>query len=183
MTSIFPTRRLVALAGALALIAPGAALAQSAAAPAAHAPAAVRSDAREQVPAALLGMWKADIAASVYTSTPPREALRSFQYTADGKVLVTFMTLGADGSTTLGHWAAQVDGTPGLEYHSNAGSTPYNVINFTRVDARNFNLVVSRGGVVNITGTYLLSEDGQTLTYTYMAGGKETTIVYRHWTA
>jgi hypothetical protein len=184
MTSFLSARRVAAFVSALTLIAPGVALAQAAPAPApAAAPAHVRSDAREQVPAALLGMWKADIAASTYSSTPPREALRSFQYTADAKVLVTFMTVGADGAVTMGHWAAQVDGTQALEYHSNAGSTPYNVVTLTKVDERNFNLVVSRAGVTNITGTYLLSEDGQTLTYKYVAGGKETTVVYRRWTA
>ena len=181
MTSSFSARRIAAFVSALALIAPGAALAQTAAAPTA-APH-VRSDAREQVPAALLGMWKADIAASAYTSTPPREALRSFQYTADAKVLVTFMTVGADGNVTMGHWAAQVDGSEALEYHSNAGSTPYNVVTLSKVDERNFNLVVSRAGVTSITGTYLLSEDGQTLTYKYTASGKDTTVVYRRWTA
>jgi hypothetical protein len=182
MTSLPLRRRAAVFVSAMALCLPGLALAQTAA-PAAPAPAAVRSDAREQVPAALLGVWKADIAASTYTSTPPREALRVFQYSADGKVLVMFLTVAANGSVSNGHWSAQVDGSDALEYHSNYGSTPYNVVTLTKVDDRNLNLVVSRNGVVSITGSYLLSEDGQTLTYKYLAGGKETTILYRRWTA
>ncbi len=176
-----PLRRCATiLVSAIAISLPAMALAQTAT-PAAPSPPAVRSDAREQVTAALLGIWKADIAASTYASTPPREALRVFQYTADGKVLVMFLTVAANGSVSNGHWSAQVDGGEALEYHSSYGSTPYNIVTLTKVDARNFNLAVSRHGVVSITGSYLLSEDGQTLTYKYQTGGRETTILYRRW--
>ena len=163
----------------LALAAAAAFLAAAPAAVAAPAPggAAAHRDAREQVPPALLGMWKADLAASTYPGAKPRSALRSFQYTADGKVLVTFMTLNAAGAYSTGHWAAQLDGSPGIEYHSAAGSIPYNEVVFKKVDERNFTLAVYRNGAQNLAATYELSADGQTLTYRY----PQTVIVYRRW--
>jgi hypothetical protein len=134
-------------------------------------------DAREQVPPALLGMWKVDIAASTYGGTKPKAALRSFQYTEGGKVLVTFMTLNAAGAYSSGHWAAQLDGTDGIEYHSSAGSIPYNIVRLTKVDERNLVLAVLRHGQETMSATYQLSEDGKTLTYAYGSN----ILVYRKW--
>lgn len=139
--------------------------------------AADHRDARELAPAALIGPWQADIAASTYAHTKPVKEYRTFQYDADGKVLVTFMNVNAKGDYATGHWAAQLDGTPGIEYHSAAGSIPYNVVSFKKVDDNNFTLVVSRNGVVSIQATYTLSVDGKTLTYAY--GGN--TVIYHHW--
>ncbi|WP_338333603.1 hypothetical protein [Acetobacter sp. LMG 32666] len=135
------------------------------------------TDARQQVPDALLGPWKADISASHYTDPPPRKALRFFSYTEGGKVLVTFMTLTAKGQFSSGHWAAQVDGTPAVEYHSQGGSIPFNVVYFTKVDDYNYHLVVKRNGKLEITADYSLSKDGKTLFYRY--GGTE--VVYHRW--
>jgi hypothetical protein len=139
--------------------------------------AAEHRDARENVAAGLIGPWKADIAASSYKGPKPVKALRTFQYDADGKVLVTFMTVNAKGEYSTGHWAAQVDGTPGVEYHSAAGSIPFNVVNFKKVDDSNYTLVVSRNGHVDIEATYSLSADGKTLTYAY----QDNTIIYHRW--
>src|SRR3546814_12117857 len=73
------------------------------------------TDAREKAPEGLIGMWKADIQASTYKGTKPQAAWRSFAYTGGGKVLVSFATRSASGAITSGHWAAQVDGPPGIE--------------------------------------------------------------------
>ncbi len=134
-------------------------------------------DAREQVPAALIGPWKVDMEASRYAGNKPRAALRTFQYTADGKVLVTFMTYGANGSYSTGHWAAQVDGTPGIEYHSSAGAMPYNVVSFKKISETTLNLTVTRHGKVTLEAVYTLSADGKMLTYAY----GDNSIVYRRW--
>ena len=168
------TLRSLALALPLALTA---SMALSSVGHAQTTPPAAVTDAREMVPSALLGVWKADVAASTYASTPPREQLRIFQYTEDAKLLVMFLNQSANGGQSGGHWAVQVDGTPGIEYHSNHGSTPYNVVTLTKADARTFDLTVARGGEVNLTGRYTLSEDGSTLAYTYGA----TRILYRRW--
>ena len=135
------------------------------------------TDALQQVPNALLGPWKADIAASHYTDPPPRKALRFFSYTEGGKVLVSFMTLNAKGQFSSGHWAAQVDGTPAVEYHSQGGSIPFNVVYFTKTDDYNYHLVVKRNGKLEITADYSLSKDGKTLSYRY--GGTE--VIYHRW--
>lgn len=134
-------------------------------------------DAREQVPPALLGIWKVDMVSSTYSGTRPKAALRSFQYTQDGKVLVTFMTLTAAGVYSAGHWAAQLDGSDAIEYHSSAGSIPYNVVRLIKVDERNLQLTVLRHGQVSMSATYQISEDGATLTYKY----GNNVLVYKRW--
>lgn len=145
--------------------------------PASPAPEAHR-DARELVPAALIGPWKADIEASRYAdNNKPRVSLRTFQYTAEGKLLVTFMTLSAKGAYSTAHWAVQVDGTPGIEYHSAAGSIPYNVVTLKKISETTLNLTVSRHGQVSIEAVYTLSADGKTLTYAY----GDNNIVYHRW--
>lgn len=146
-------------------------------------PAREIRDARELAPDALLGVWKADVAASTYASAAPREQLRVFQLTEDGKLMVIFLTLNARGVQSGGHWAVQLDGAPGEEYHSSRGSIPYNVITLTMRDPRNYDLTVTRGGVLDLTGGYVLSEDGSTLTYNYGEGQGATSIVYRRWEA
>jgi len=135
-------------------------------------------DPRELAPNALIGYWKADLAASTFPGAKPASAIRSFAFTEGGRVLVSFATRSADGKITFGHWAAQVDGTPSLEYHSNGASIPWNVVSWKVVGEGRLALTVSRGGQPTIEATYQLSPDGQTLTYSY----DKTVIVYRRWT-
>lgn len=141
------------------------------------APSAAERDAREQAPDGLIGMWKADLDASTFSGSTPKALLRSFAYTEGGRVLVSFSTHNAAGNVTSGHWAAQVDGTPGLEYHSSAGAIPYNVVSWRVTAPGQLTLTVSRHGEMNLEAVYQLSEDGQTLTYSY---GRNS-IVYRRW--
>ncbi|WP_421729559.1 hypothetical protein [Brevundimonas sp.] len=142
---------------------------------------AMKRDARERAPAALLGVWEADIAASTY-STPPRQHLRSFFYTAEGKLMVSFLTLGADGRQSAGHWAVQLDGTPGLEYFAANGSTPYAEIRLTPVDAQTFTVTNTYAGEQASTASYVLSNEGQTLTITRTPkSGNRSVVVYHRW--
>lgn len=141
-------------------------------------------DPREMAPAALLGVWKADIAASTYGANPPREHFRSFQYTEDGKVMVHFGTINAAGAMSHGHWALQLDGTPGYEYLSTNGSMAEAEIRLTKVDEYTLNLTNSMHGKVNSTATYKLSPNGDTLTLTRNpTSPNPVKIVYRRWTA
>jgi hypothetical protein len=140
-------------------------------------PAPFHRDARELAPVALIGLWKADLAASSFKGTAPRAAIRSFAFTEGGRVLVAFHTLDARGVLTSGHWAAQVDGTPAVEYHSTAGSIPFNVVTLRKIDETTLALTVTRNGRTDIEGTYRLSPDGQTLTYSYSGN----VLVYHHW--
>ena len=135
------------------------------------------TDAREQAPDGLIGMWKADIAASTFSGSPPKAMIRTFAYTEDGKVLVSFATHNASGRVSSGHWAAQVDGTPGIEYHSSAGSVPYNVVSWKLIGEGRLALDVSRHGELSLQAIYQLSDDKETLEYSY----GDTTVIYRRW--
>ena len=135
-------------------------------------------DPREIAPDALIGYWKADLAASTFPGPKPAAAYRSFAYTEGGRVLVSFVSRSADGKTTFGHWAAQIDGTPSIEYHSSGGALPWNVVAWKPDGQGRLALTVSRQGKPTIEATYQLSVDGKTLTYRY---GK-TVVVYRRWT-
>lgn len=141
----------------------------------------VQRDAREYLDLGLLGVWRADIEASTYLGSAPQEHLRSFQYTADGLLMVTFFTRSAQGEQSSGHWALKLDGSPGYEYHSANGATPYAAITLTMIDARTFNLTAGRWGSVHSTSVYRLSEDGQTLTLVRSSAAGESTVVYRRW--
>lgn len=134
-------------------------------------------DARDQAPAALIGPWKADLKASTFSGNAPRSQVRTFQYTADGQVLVTFMTVGADGNYVTGHWAAYVDGTPTVEYHNSQPSIPYNVVSLKKINDTTLTVTATRYGKVNVESQYVISADGKTLTYTF---GKNVTV-YRRW--
>jgi hypothetical protein len=134
-------------------------------------------DAREQLPATLLGPWKVDMTASHYVGAKPKTATRTFEYTEDGKVLVTFQSVSASGKYSTGHWSADVFGTPAIEYHNSAGSAAFNVVTFRMKDAENFDLTVTRYGSISIRATYKLAADGKSLTYSYDGN----VIVYRRW--
>ncbi|MEO4001876.1 hypothetical protein [Mesorhizobium sp. CAU 1732] len=140
----------------------------------AHASDEGYRDARELIAKEFLGVWEADLDQSSFEGNAPLRALRTFQFTEEGKVLVTFMTWPSNGNFSMGHWAAQTDGTPGIEYHIRAGSIPYNTIELTATDERSLDLRVLRHGEESLAATYELSEDGETLNYSY----GQTTIVY-----
>src|SRR3546814_16133317 len=73
----------------------GLAISLAGATPATAAPGDQLTDAREQAPEGLIGMWKADIQASTYKGTKPQAAWRSFAYPEGGQVLVSFDTRSA----------------------------------------------------------------------------------------
>lgn len=167
----------------LSLVLSAAALAGASSAWAESPPVTMMRDAREQVPAALLGVWKADPAASTPTARRSAIALRSFQYTGEGKLLVNFMSVGVDGRQSFGHWSLQVDGSPGYEYRSDNGSTPIAEIRLKKLDAHTFELSNLVGGELQSTGVYKLSPDGQTLTLTRNPNTpRQAVVVYRRFT-
>jgi hypothetical protein len=135
-------------------------------------------DARELAPPALLGVWKVDPGATGNGSVQ----LRSFQLSDSGKLLVNFITIRPNGAQSFGHWALQVDGSPGYEYRSDNGSTPIAEIRFKKVDASTFNLSNIVHGEVEATAVWKLSDDGNVLTATRTPkAGAVTTTVYRKW--
>jgi hypothetical protein len=160
----------------------GALAAPAFAAPAAAPARAAPTNAQEQAPEALLGVWKADVAASRYTGAAPRSNIRTFSYTQDGKVLVTSITRTAAGRTTMLHWAVQLDGQPGLEFIQANRSVPSSLVGLKKEDERTLVMTVWKHGTVDLTGEMRLSEDGATLTYSYGPPGRaQNVIVYRRW--
>ncbi|HVW74773.1 MAG TPA: hypothetical protein VHC39_14150 [Rhizomicrobium sp.] len=157
----------------------GAAMAQTALAPVNEG--GVRRNAWEQIPAGFIGNWKLDLMASKYGTTAPRMQYRIFDYTADGKFLCTYITLGGKGGFASGNWAVQLDGTPGAEYTRAYGSTPFAIVTLKKVDENNLDLTAARFGKVFEAGTFTLSPDGETLTFSYHQGDKQDTAVYHRW--
>jgi hypothetical protein len=140
-------------------------------------------DVRQTAPAALLGTWKVDQAASTPPTTPQAIQLRTFQYAEDGKLLVSFINIAADGTQELGNWSLHLDGSAGYERRSDNGSTPIAEIRFRKIDEHRLDLTNTAGGVVAATAVYTLSADGKTLTAVRKAaGGAMTTTVYKRWT-
>jgi hypothetical protein len=136
-------------------------------------------DARDEAPPALIGPWKLDLEASSWPPERPafRSEVRTFQYTAEGRVLVTFMRVQADGSYITGHWAAYSDGTPTVEYRGEWGSVVWAVVSLKKLNDTALNVTATRYGKVTVESQYVLSPDGKTLTYTL---GKNK-MVYRRW--
>jgi hypothetical protein len=143
--------------------------------------AGVRRSAWEQIPPGFIGNWKLDPAASKYGTAAPKMQYRIFDYTADGKFLCTYITLSAKGALASGNWAVQLDGTPGVEYTRAYGSTPFAIVTLKKEDEGNLHLTAARYGKVFEEGTFTLSPDGETLTFSYHQGDKEDSAVYHRW--
>jgi hypothetical protein len=143
--------------------------------------AGVRRDAREQIPPRFIGNWKLDVAASKYGTAAPKMQYRIFDYTADGKFLCTYITRTAKDIYSSGNWAVQLDGTPGIEYTRAYGSTPFAIVTLKKQDENNLFLTAARYGKVFEEGTFTLSPDGDTLTFSYRQGDKQDLAVYHRW--
>ena len=141
----------------------------------------VRRNAWEQIPAKFIGNWKLDVAASKYGTTAPKMQYRIFDYTADGKFLCTYITRTAIDAYSSGNWAVPLDGTPGAEYTRAYGSTPFAIVTLKKQDENNLLLTAARHGQVFEEGTFTLSSDGGTLTFSYRQGNKRDTAVYHRW--
>jgi hypothetical protein len=151
------------------------------AAPAPAAPVLIRN-AGEEAPAALIGTWKLDLAASTYAATPPKAQIRLFDYTADGRIQCHYVQLRADGSQAAAHWIVKLDGSDGVEYMRASGSSLYAVVTMKKVDERTLHFTGRKNGVITETGDFILSADGDTLTFAQQtAAGARTTTVYRRW--
>lgn len=144
-------------------------------------PADVRRNAQEIIPDALIGAWKLDLSASKYAGNAPKMQYRLFDYTKDGKLLAHYITLSARDTQTSGNWTVSLDGAPGIEYTRPYASTPYAMVTLTKKDETTFDLTAARFGKVFETGTFQLSPDGNTLTFTYKTGNATNVAVYRRW--
>ena len=143
--------------------------------------AGARRNAWEQIPAKFIGNWKLDVAASKYGTAAPKMQYRIFDYTADGKFLCTYITRTAKDTYSSGNWAVPLDGSAGAEYTRAYGSTPFAIVTLKKQDEKTLFLTAARYGEVFEEGTFALSSDGDTLTFSYRQGGKQDMAVYRRW--
>jgi hypothetical protein len=143
--------------------------------------AGVRRNAWEQIPPRFIGNWKLDVAASKYGTAAPKMQYRIFDYTADGKFLCTYITRTARDTYSSGNWAVQLDGTPSAEYTRAYGSTPFAIVTLKKQDENTLFLTAARYGKVFEEGTFTLSPDGDTLTFSYRQGDKQDIAVYHRW--
>lgn len=141
----------------------------------------VRRSAWEQTPAAFIGNWKLDLAASKYGTTAPKMQYRIFDYTADGRFMCTYITRNARDGYASGNWAVSLDGTPGVEYTRAYGSTPFAIVTLKKVSETTLHLTAARYGKVFEEGDLTISPDGNTLTFDYGQGDKHDTAVYHRW--
>jgi hypothetical protein len=158
-----------------------AASAQQALAPFNESAAGVRRNAWEQTPAAFIGNWKLDVAASKYGTTAPKMQYRIFDYSADGKFMCTYITRSAKDTFASGNWAVSLDGTPGVEYTRNYGATPFAIVTLKKVNETTLHLTAARAGKVFEEGDFTISPDGNTMTFDYGQGDKHDTAVYHRW--
>ena len=142
---------------------------------------AVRRNAGEQIPAAFIGNWKLDLAASKYGTAAPKMQYRIFDYTADGKFLCTYITRTAKDVFSSGNWAVQLDGSPGPEYTRNYGSTPFAIVTLKKVNETTLHLTAARFGKVFEEGDFTISPDGNTVTFDYGQGDKHDIAIYHRW--
>jgi hypothetical protein len=125
----------------------------------------MRRDARETAPDALIGTWILNLAKSKYTGgNPPRSQVRNFDYTADGKVMCHGVTINANGSRSVFHWAVTLDGADHPEYMRGSGALVSALVGIKKTDERTLGITVRRHDRLIQTGEWKLSEDGRTLT-------------------
>lgn len=145
------------------------------------APAEVRRNAQEDIPPGLIGAWQLDLASSTLGKNAPKNDIRIFDYTHDGLLLCTHLTLDSHGVPTSGHWALNPDGGEGLEYTRPYGSTPFMVLILKKVGDTTFQITDMHNGKVFMTSTYKLEPDGNTLTLSRGTGDRKSVAVYRRW--
>jgi hypothetical protein len=143
----------------------------------------IRHAANEEVPDALIGTWLMNPAKSKYAGTAPKSLTRSFDFTRDGELLVSYVSVAQSGAKTIGHWAVSLDGKWSPEFTREWGAIPFMMISMKKIDDHTFDWSYGRWGRVLGVGGWKLSDDGKTLTQTVTttnAQGQKTTniVVY-----
>jgi hypothetical protein len=123
----------------------------------------------------LIGTWVADLAKSKFFGDPPKSVKRTYDYTEDGLILVTRETINAQGKGAFLHWIMSLDGKEHGEYNRASGEKPTFYLSGKAVDAHTKKIHDRKAdGTTIIDYTYVVSEDGNTLTISsvYTADGK-----------
>lgn len=127
----------------------------------------------------IIGTWTINIAKSTYaTRKPPKNQIRTFDYTRDGLILVTLNTENAEGIRSSNHWYMGFDGKEYPEFSRDRGAEPILWIVIKHVDPYTKELIGRRiEGVMTVVDlfTFKVSQDGETLSVTYKdRNGKPT---------
>ncbi|MEQ1869303.1 MAG: hypothetical protein ABL961_04710 [Vicinamibacterales bacterium] len=131
--------------------------------------------ARQATPSApvdpLIGTWSLNLAKSQYPGTPPKAVTRTFDYTLDGMILVTYETTNAQGNKSFTHWFLGLDGKEHPEFGRSTGATPIWFLSTKIIDTHTKEItdrrVVAPGQRQQIINyTFVVSPDGKTFTST-----------------
>lgn len=135
--------RTLAIATALAVIAPARHLAAQAADP-------------------LIGTWTLNIAKSKYSPGPaPKSETRTYVM-AGQDIKATSKGVDADGKTTSQEWTINYDGKD----RPMTGNPDADSLSLKRLDAFNYEFTQKKAGKVMLTGTRVISKDGKVMTIT-----------------
>jgi hypothetical protein len=134
--------------------------------------------AQAQIPH-VVGIWKLNVAESRLPGPPPQVHVRRYSLTDDGSLIGLAVVVDARGVPSFLQFAAKDDGKDYSEYDSYSlaqfqidGTTSRGTYSETPVDARTVEWVDKLDGRVTASGRKWVSEDGQKLTFTANARGR-----------
>lgn len=133
--------------------------------------AAAPEDASAKHP--LLGIWVLDSAEYTGTRQAPRSEVRTFSLGPDGTLMVTLTQVDHEGHAIFVFWQLKLGGPETGEYSSQQGAKPIRTIQMRRLDSHTTEMIVRylKGtplkdpSIVSAKGTFVVSGDGQRLTY------------------
>ena len=133
----------------------------------------------------MIGTWNLNVAKSSFPGRAPQSIRRTFDYTKDGLILVTYETVNAEGNRSFTHWYLGVDGKEYPEFGRSTGAKPTwwlagKVIDPYTKEVRDRRVVEEGQREQIIMYTIVVSQDGKTLTMTGKstnAEGQPTTTV------
>jgi hypothetical protein len=127
----------------------------------------------------VVGIWKLNVAESHLPGPPPLVHVRRYSLADDGSLIGLAVVVDARGVPSFLQFAAKDDGKDYSEYDSYSlarlqidGTTSRGTYSETPVDARTVEWVDKLDGRVTASGRKWVSEDGQRLTFTANAQGR-----------
>jgi len=109
-----------------------------------------------------IGTWKLNVAKSTFSPGPaPRSNTMKIEASGQGEKLTT-EGVNAEGGRTALQYTANYDGKD----YPISGAPNADMISLKRIDARTIERTNKKDGKVNVTITYVVSQDGKTMTTT-----------------
>jgi hypothetical protein len=120
-------------------------------------------DAREVWPEGMIGTWLLNVEKSKFSGAPLKSAYRTFDFTVDGQVLITWQMVSQEGNHRFGHWFVKMDEGIGMERTRETGAIPTNVAYVKQTDPHTLEITAKRHGRTIWLGSFKVSPDGKTL--------------------